>query len=409
MSGPSAVGSALGVEAPAVTVIVPTFNRASMLQQCIDSVLKQTAKPLEIIVVDDGSTDATAILGKEFPPIVRYLAKRNEGKAAALNFALPFARGEWIWFFDDDDVALPRSIEVRLHAISERPDVRLVISRFVWGRDDDAGHIVPGEALHWPGFTSADFYPKFLRSCFAHLNGALVRRSRIAEVGGFRTDLLASEDYEFTLRIARGQAVALCDEPTFIFRQHGGSRGPDGRQYSADLRLRKFADGDTEIGRSIRSTHELPEYLGLPPERPLDESRLQEALLARLEVMAGKGLPKELTDDAHALAESLDRSGAVLDARTADAIKGAMQERYLTFRMADAPGEAYRLLSSLNASARGRSILKVMARAILGVAWWQKLKLADRIGLAGLAVRLRWLVALPWLRHDPSAAASERT
>ncbi len=91
MSGPSAVAPALGVEAPAVTVIVPTFNRASMLQQCIDSVLNQTAKPLEIIVVDDGSTDATAILAKEFPPIVRYLAKRNEGKAAALNFALPFA------------------------------------------------------------------------------------------------------------------------------------------------------------------------------------------------------------------------------------------------------------------------------------------------------------------------------
>ena len=141
MSGPSAVAPALGVVASAVTVIVPTFNRASMLQQCIDSVLNQTAKPLEIIVVDDGSTDATATLAKEFPPVVRYLAKRNEGKAAALNFALPFARGEWIWFFDDDDVALPRSIEVRLHAISERPDVRLVISRFVWGRDDDAGHL----------------------------------------------------------------------------------------------------------------------------------------------------------------------------------------------------------------------------------------------------------------------------
>ena len=151
-------------------------------------------------------------------------------------------------------------IEVRLLAICARPEVRLVISRFVWGRTDAAGDVVACAALRWPGFTSADFYPKFLRSCFAHLNGALVRRGRIAEVGGFRTDLLASEDYEFTLRVARGQAVALCDEPTFIFRQHGGSRGPDGRQYSADLRLRKFADGDTEIGRSIRSSHELPEY-----------------------------------------------------------------------------------------------------------------------------------------------------
>ena len=208
-----------------------------MLRQCIDSLLNQTIKPIQIIVVDDGSTDATAALAGEFPPVVRYLHKHNEGKGAALNYALPLARGEWIWFFDDDDVALPRSIEARLLAIRARPEASLVISRFLWGQNDAAGNIVAGAALLWPEFSAGDFYPKFLRSCFAHLNGALVRRSRIAEVGGFRTDLLTSEDYEFTLRVARGQVVAFCDEPTFIFRQHDGARGPDGRQYPADLRL----------------------------------------------------------------------------------------------------------------------------------------------------------------------------
>src|SRR4030095_255022 len=294
----------------------------------MDSLLKQTIKPIEIIVVDDGSTDATAALASEFPAVVRYLGKPNEGKAAALNFALPLARGEWIWFFDDDDVALPRSTEARLLAIRARPEASLVVSRFLWGQNDAAGNIVAGAALLWPEFTAADFYPKFLRSCFAHLNGALVRRSRIVEVRGFRTDLLTSGGYEFTLRAARGKVVAFCDEPTFIFRQHDGMRGPEGRQYTADLRLRKFADGDAEIGRSIRSTHELAEYLGLPPERQLDESRLQEALLARLGVMAGKGLPMELADDAYALAESLDRTGAELGERCSDTSQGRGQERY---------------------------------------------------------------------------------
>ena len=380
-----------------------------MLRQCIDSLLNQTIKPIEIIVVDDGSTDATAALASGFPAVVRYLGKPNEGKGAALNFALPLARGEWIWFFDDDDVALPRSIEARLLAIRARPEASLVISRFLWGQNDAAGNTIAGAALLWPEFTAADFYPKFLRSCFAHLNGALVRRSRIVEVGGFRTDLLTSEDYEFTLRAARGQVVAFCDEPTFIFRQHDGARGPEARQYTADLRLRKFADGDAEIGRSIRSTHELAEYLRLPPERQLDESRLQEALLARLEVMAGKGLPKELADDAYQLAESLDRSGTELDERVADAIKGAMQERYLTFRMVDAPGETYRLLAPLGASVAGRSILNVMARAILGLAWWQNMKLADRGGLVGLALRLQWLAAVSRIRQGLPAEAPART
>ncbi len=409
MSGPSAEARTLCVETPHITVIVPTFNRASMLRQCIDSLLNQTIKPIQIIVVDDGSTDATAALAGEFPPVVRYLHKHNEGKGAALNYALPLARGEWIWFFDDDDVALPRSIEARLLAIRARPEASLVISRFLWGQNDAAGNIVAGAALLWPEFSAGDFYPKFLRSCFAHLNGALVRRSRIAEVGGFRTDLLTSEDYEFTLRVARGQVVAFCDEPTFIFRQHDGARGPDGRQYPADLRLRKFADGDAEIGRSIRSTHELAEYLGLPPERQLDESRLQEALLARLEVMAAKGLPMELADDAYALAGSLDRTGAELDERCSEAIKRAMQERYLTFRVVGAPGVAYRLLSPLGASAAGRSMLKVMARAILGLAWWQNMELADRVGLAGLALRLRWLAAVSWIRQGLPAEVSART
>ena len=122
-----------------VSVIVPTFNRAQMLQECVASLLRQTQPPLEIIVVDDGSTDDTAEVVRRMPAPVRYLYKSNAGKPAALNFALPHATGQWIWFFDDDDVALPRSIEARLQALPAAPDARVIISRFVWGRNDAAG------------------------------------------------------------------------------------------------------------------------------------------------------------------------------------------------------------------------------------------------------------------------------
>ena len=117
----------------------------------------------------------------------------------------------------------------------------------------------------------------------------------------------------------------------------------------------------------------------------------------------------ELADDAYALTGSLDRTGAELDERCSEAIKGAMQERYLTFRVAGAPGVAYRLLSPLGASAAGRSMLKVIARAILGLAWWQNMELADRAGLAMLAFRLRWLAAVAWTRRGMPAEVSART
>ena len=371
-----------------VSVIVPTFNRAQMLQQCVTSLLRQTQPPQEIIVVDDGSTDDTAAVVRRMPPPVRYLHKSNAGKSAALNFALPHASGQWIWFFDDDDVALPNSIEARLHALAAVPDARLIISRFVWGTNGAAGELLAGEALQWPQFSARDFYLKFLRTCFAHLNGALIRRDRISEIGGFRTDLLTSEDYEFTLRVARGEKIAICNEPTFVFRQHSGQRGPHSQRFSASERLRRFADGDAAIGRSIRSTHALAEYLGLPTDRELDMPSAREALLARLLVMAGKGLLAEVAADAIALCQASDQMGATIDPEMAAALKSALQERYLTFPLCEAPHAALESFAPLKASAAGRSALLLFARSVAGLAWWQKLTWAERARLARLALRM---------------------
>jgi GT2 family glycosyltransferase len=372
-----------------VSVIVPTFNRAQMLQECVASLLRQTQSPLEIIVVDDGSTDDTAAVVRRMPPPVRYLYKSNAGKPAALNFALPHAAGQWIWFFDDDDVALPRSIEARLQALPAAPDARVVISRFVWGESGADGELHAGKALQWPEFSARDFYPKFLRSCFAHLNGALIRRDRTAEIEGFRTDLLTSEDYDFTLRAARGERIAICNEPTFIFRQHGGQRGPHGQRYSASERLRKFADGDAAIGRSIRSTHSLPEYLGLPADHELDPLPEREALLARLQVMAGKGLLAEVAADAIALCQASDQVGAAIDPRMATALKSALQERYLTFPLCESPDVALNSLAPLRSSAAGRTALGLFARSVAGLAWWQKMTWVERVRIAWLALRLK--------------------
>ena len=380
-------------EASDVSVIIPTFNRAAMLFECLKSMVDQTRPPLEIVVVDDGSTDTTADVAAAFRPVVRYFHQENRGKPAALNSVVAEARGDWIWFFDDDDVALPDAIESRLDALVGNPGAALVISRFLWGTSDSSGRIVPGAPLQWPEFDAGDFYPKYLRSCFVSLCGMLVKRSLVSSVGPFDAGLLTSEDYDFALRLARGQRVAVCDRATFICRRHSGLRGPPGGRYEASQRERKFADGDREIGHRIRRTHHLAEYIGGVGERHLEPNEVARALLARLQVMAGKGLLAETAEDAAALAQVLDSTGLSLDERTAENLKGALQERYLTFRMCEAPVETFRRFAPLRSSPAGRSMLKVIARSILGLAWWQRVSTLERIQLARLAVRLRWAAA----------------
>ena len=146
-----------------------------------------------------------------------------------------------------------------------------------------------------------------------------------------------------------------------------------------------------QIGRWIRANHSLGEYLGLSPDQKLDVRGVRDALLARLQVMAGKGLIAEVAEDAVALSAAMDSAGVRLDGVAADSIKSAIQERYLAIRMIEAPTEALRLFAPLRRGRAGRSMLGVMARAILGLAWWQQTKAAEKVRLAGLALRLKWL------------------
>ena len=104
---------------PTVTVIVPTFNREKFLPECIDSLLRQTVMPDQILIVDDGSTDGTGTVASSFPAPVEYYRKENGGKSTALNFALKHCTGDFVWIFDDDDIAHPTALE-RFLAAFER-------------------------------------------------------------------------------------------------------------------------------------------------------------------------------------------------------------------------------------------------------------------------------------------------
>lgn len=111
---------------PHVSVIIPTYNRAALLRQATESVLRQTYRDWEIVVVDDGSTDGTAAMMETLirqeaggAERIRYLAQENQGKSAALNHGLKYAQGEWIAFLDSDDQWLPSKLEEQFYAIGQ--------------------------------------------------------------------------------------------------------------------------------------------------------------------------------------------------------------------------------------------------------------------------------------------------
>ena len=94
---------------PTVSIIVPTFNRARYLPECLDSLLAQTFPATEIIDVNDSSTDDTARVIRPYLDRITYVEKENGGKSTALNLVLPGIQSDYLWIFDDDDVALPAS------------------------------------------------------------------------------------------------------------------------------------------------------------------------------------------------------------------------------------------------------------------------------------------------------------
>ena len=279
-----------------MSVIVATYNRQDYIAECIDSLLAQTQPACEIIVVDDGSDDATPSILKSYGDRIRYLRQENSGKSTAVNLALSNARGDWIWLFDDDDVAVPDAIESRINVLKHNPDAGFVYSPHFIGHTNFDGTITE-KTLYCPSETdSKDLLFSLLKGCFFHLNSALVRKDAYQAIGGFDTALLRGQDYDVQIRLARQYPAAYDTNPSFIFRQHTGPRGTKLNRHSGQERETMFSKFDQVIGAKIRSTLDLPEYLphSVPVAAPCEH---RYALLRRMVVMASKGRIDDMFDD----------------------------------------------------------------------------------------------------------------
>lgn len=220
----SAVAPPSGHAQFTVSVVIPAYNYARFLAQAVDSALAQTYPPLEILIVDDGSTDDTAklVAGRYRDSTrVRYIHQNNAGLSAARNTGVQNARGELVAFLDADDYWMPDFLKEIVARFASLPrEYVLVASRAQWV--DENG--VPVRRSHFRTFsdrelTAADL---LMKTRFSP-STAVVRRHIFAELGGFDTKLRSSEDRDMWIRIAACHRVYYCGQRLINVRRHSTS------------------------------------------------------------------------------------------------------------------------------------------------------------------------------------------
>lgn len=203
-----------------VSVVLPTYNRLAYLRQAVQSVLDQTYRRWELIVVDDGSTDGTAEYLASLGTRVRVLTLAGRGGAArARNAGVGAARGAYVAFLDSDDVWLPEKLAMQVAGL--RAQSRCRWSYTFFRRINDDGEEIPLPAgRRWVACEGWILEELITVVAWVATPAVVAERSLLSDVGGFDESLESSEDYDLWLRLARRSEVALVPRALVAVRQH---------------------------------------------------------------------------------------------------------------------------------------------------------------------------------------------
>ncbi len=200
---------------PIVSVIIPTFNRASWLIGAIDSVLNQTFQDFELIVVDDGSTDGTLEMVAEYGDRIQYFYQPNRGPAAARNLGIKKAKADLITFLDSDDRWLKGKLQTQVDLTRKNPAIKICYTDEIWIRK---GVRVNQKKVHRK--YSGWIYQQCLPLCIISPSSVMIHREVFDKVGLFDEDFLVCEDYDLWLRVSRLFPITFIDQPLII--KNGG-------------------------------------------------------------------------------------------------------------------------------------------------------------------------------------------
>lgn len=214
------------LDSPLVSVIMPAYNAQAYIAQALASVLTQDYANLELLVVDDGSTDGTAQHPALQDPRIRILQQANAGPAAARNLGLAQARGDLIAFIDADDLWLPGKLTAQVSYLQAHPDISIVFGGFQrWELAADGQFAlpilppVPSDA-HTLTQPSGWIYTDLLLDSVVHIITAMVRKPVFDSVGEFDAQLPTGEDYDFWLRASRQFKIDQMAQTVALYRIH---------------------------------------------------------------------------------------------------------------------------------------------------------------------------------------------
>lgn len=227
------------MSAPAVSVILPTFNRANTLSRAIRSVLAQTFADFELIIVDDGSTDHTAsVVGQCNDSRVQYLPlETNSGCSAARNAGIAVARGQWLAFQDSDDEWIVNKLEKQMQEVAALP------AKDVVGLCSGVLRFTPRDVewIAWPvedsatGKVSVD---ALIAQYTAYLQSTLLRRDAVLQVGLFDERMATREDFDLCLRLAQVGALYADNAPLVLsYESADGIAGDRAKRIASSRRL----------------------------------------------------------------------------------------------------------------------------------------------------------------------------
>ena len=201
-----------------VSVVIPAYNSEQYIATCIDSVLGQTYQNLEVIVVDDGSTDKTVQIIAEYnSDRIKIYSQINSGAASARNHGVQKASGEWIAFIDSDDIWSTDKLQKQLEHCSD----------YQWSHTDSyfLGDIYEKNTRvsDLSEKHSGDIFTRLLIENFIGTSCVVIKKAIFQEIGGFSTSYRALQDWELWIRVASKYDICYCEEPLVYYRVHSAS------------------------------------------------------------------------------------------------------------------------------------------------------------------------------------------
>lgn len=289
-----------------VSVIIPTYNRASYLVQSLESVLAQSYRNLEVIVVNDGSTDETRAILEPYRNRIAYYEKTNGGKSSALNLGLKHISGEYVWVFDDDDVALPELVESHMSVFESQPQVDFVYSGYAFFEGKDSDNVI--ETVKARAYPDREMVGELLNGNFISGVSVVVRKRCYDRVGCYDERLIRAQDYDMWIRLARaGFKAGVIGRPLVRVRKHEGLRGSEEDRFDTSVLMEKHLEYHRIIMQKVYWEVPLDVISPEMEDAPDDPKRILRALLKRTWIVANRMLVDETTRDLRIVRDHLSQ------------------------------------------------------------------------------------------------------